>query len=527
MTTDDKPTQATILHVDMDAFFASVAEKDNPELKGKAVVIGMGTRGVVSAANYEARKFGIHSAMPVGQARRLAPHAIFLPVDMARYQEVSGHIMEIFESFTPNVEPVSVDEAFLDVTGAKKLLGTGPEIAAAIRAKVEAQEGITCSVGIAPSKFIAKLASTHCKPNGMLEITSDRILEFLHPLPISAMWGVGPKTAEVLERLGLRTIEDIAKLPRTTLIRAVGEAAGATLHELAWGRDYRDVAPQDAEKSISAAETFPTDLDNPEEILREYLRLCERATSRLRDKGLFAKTISIKVRFGDFTTINRSKTLPLPISAMWGVGPKTAEVLERLGLRTIEDIAKLPRTTLIRAVGEAAGATLHELAWGRDYRDVAPQDAEKSISAAETFPTDLDNPEEILREYLRLCERATSRLRDKGLFAKTISIKVRFGDFTTINRSKTLPLPIDSTHDVYEVVKGLYEALRIERARLRLVGVSLENLSEGAPVQMMLGEREKGWREAEGAMDKARERFGHGSVRPARLINPSAEDSEE
>ena len=216
MSAEEKPTQATILHVDMDAFFASVAEKDNPSLKGKAVVIGMGTRGVVSAANYEARKFGIHSAMPVGQARRLAPHAIFLPVDMARYQEVSGHIMEIFESFTPNVEPISVDEAFLDVTGAKKLLGTGREIAAAIRAKVEAQEGITCSVGIAPSKFIAKLASTHCKPNGMLEITSDRILEFLHPLPISAMWGVGSKTAEVLERLGLRTIEDIAKLPRTT-----------------------------------------------------------------------------------------------------------------------------------------------------------------------------------------------------------------------------------------------------------------------------------------------------------------------
>jgi DNA polymerase-4 len=218
---------------------------------------------------------------------------------------------------------------------------------------------------------------------------------------------------------------------------------------------------------------------------------------------------------------------PLPISAMWGVGPKTAEVLERLGLRTIEDIAKLPRTTLIRAVGEAAGSTLHELSWGRDYRDVAPQDAEKSISAAETFARDLDNPEEILREYLRLCERATSRLRDKGLFAKTISIKVRFGDFSTINRSKTLPLPIDSTHDVYEVVKGLYQGLRIERARLRLVGVSLENLSEGAPVQMILGEREKGWREAEGAMDKARERFGHGSVRPARLIKPSAEDAEE
>ena len=390
-------TQATILHVDMDAFYASVAERDNPELKGKAVVIGMGARGVVSAANYEARKFGIHSAMPVGRARRLAPHAIFLPVDMARYQEVSEHVMEIFHSFTPWVEPISLDEAFLDVTGSQKLLGTGREIAVAIRKKVEEQEGITCSVGIAPSKFIAKLASNHCKPNGMLEITSDRILTFLHPLPIQAMWGVGPKTAEVLERLGLRTIEDIAKLPRTTLIRALGEANGASLYELAWGRDYRDVTPEEPDRSISAAETFAQDLDNPEEILTEFLRLTERATARLRDRDLFAKTISIKVRFADFSTINRSKTLPLPI---------------------------------------------------------------------------------------------------------------------------------DSTHDVYEVVKGLYQALRIERARLRLVGVSLENLSEGAPHQMMLGEREVGWRQAEGAIDQARARFGKGSVRPARLIK-DAEDEEE
>ena len=394
---EENATQATILHVDMDAFFASVAERDNPELKGKAVVIGMGARGVVSAANYEARKFGIHSAMPVGRARRLAPHAIFLPVDMARYQEVSEHVMEIFHSFTPWVEPISIDEAFLDVTGSQKLLGTGREIAVAIRKKVEEQEGITCSVGIAPSKFIAKLASANCKPNGMLEITSDRILTFLHPLPIQAMWGVGPKTAEVLERLGLRTIEDIAKLPRATLIRALGEANGASLYELAWGRDYRDVTPEEPDRSISAAETFPQDLDNPEEILTEFLRLTERATARLRDRDLFAKTISIKVRFADFSTINRSKTLPLPI---------------------------------------------------------------------------------------------------------------------------------DSTHDVYEVVKGLYQALRIERARLRLVGVSLENLSEGAPHQMMLGEREVGWRQAEGAMDQARARFGKGSVRPARLIK-DAEDEEE
>ncbi|CAB4757095.1 MAG: DNA polymerase IV [Actinobacteria bacterium] len=388
-------TTASILHVDMDAFFASVAERDNPELKGKAVVIGMGVRGVVSAANYEARKFGIHAAMPVGRARRLAPHAIFLPVDMARYQEVSSHIMEIFESFTPWVEPISLDEAFLDVSGVQRLLGTPREIATAIRAKIESQEGITCSVGIAPSKFIAKLASQHCKPNGMLEITADRILTFLHPLPIKAMWGVGPKTAETLERLGLRTIEDIANLPRTTLIRALGEASGASLYELAWGRDYRDVSPQDAEKSISAAETFPQDLDDPTQILTEFLRLTERASARLRDKDLFAKTVSIKVRFADFSTINRSKTLSLPL---------------------------------------------------------------------------------------------------------------------------------EGTHEIYEVVKGLYQALKIDRARLRLVGVSLENLSSGAPEQMVLGARESGWRQADGAIDRARERFGAGSVRPARLIKPTEQE---
>jgi len=390
-------SSASILHVDMDAFFASVAERDNPELKGKAVVIGMGVRGVVSAANYEARKFGIHAAMPVGRARRLAPHAIFLPVDMARYQEVSSHVMDIFESFTPWVEPISLDEAFLDVSGVERLIGSPREIATMIRAKVESQEGITCSVGIAPSKFIAKLASQHCKPNGMLEITADRILTFLHPLPIQAMWGVGEKTAETLERLGLRTIEDIANLPRATLIRALGQASGESLYELAWGRDYRDVKPHDAEKSISAAETFARDLDNPAEILTEFLRLTERASARLRDKELFTKTVSIKVRFADFSTINRSKTLALPING---------------------------------------------------------------------------------------------------------------------------------THEIYEVVKALYEALKIDRARLRLVGVSLENLSSGAPEQLVLGARESGWRQADGAIDRARARFGAGSVRPARLIKPTTTESE-
>ncbi len=385
----------TILHVDMDAFFASVSIRDNPELRNKAVVVGAGVRGVVLSANYEARKFGIRAAMPIGRAQRMAPHAIFIPPDHSRYSQVSGAIMEIFHSFTPLVEPISLDEAFLDVSGAQRLIGTGRKIANAIRAKVEEQEGITCSVGIAPSKFIAKLASSHCKPNGVLEIPADRILTFLHPLPVSAIWGVGPKTAETLERLGLRTVADIAHLPRTTLIRALGEASGASLYELAWGRDYRDVTPEESEKSISAAETFPFDLDSPEEILKEFLRLTERATDRLREQGLFAKTISIKVRFADFSTISRSKTLSLPI---------------------------------------------------------------------------------------------------------------------------------DSTHETYEVVKGLYLALQIERARLRLVGVSLENLRREAPVQMVLGARERGWREAESAIDRAKARFGKSSVRPARLIRAKEEE---
>ena len=183
---------STILHVDMDAFFASVEERDDPTLKGKPVVVGAGIRGVVAAANYEARKYGIHSAMPVSQAKRLAPHAIFIPPDHGRYTEVSEHIMEIFNRFTPLVEPISLDEAFLDVTGSERLLGTGKEIGAKIRELVEKEQGITCSVGIATTKFVAKLASSACKPNGMLEIDPDKVLEFLHPLPVNAIWGSRP-----------------------------------------------------------------------------------------------------------------------------------------------------------------------------------------------------------------------------------------------------------------------------------------------------------------------------------------------
>ena len=303
---------ATILHVDMDAFYASVEERDNPKLKGKAVVVGVGKRGVVSAANYEARKFGIRAAMPIYKAKALAPHAVFIAPNMARYAEVSEQVMAIFRDVTPHVEPISLDEAFLDVTGARRLLGSGIEIADQIRKRVEKDLGITCSVGIAHNKFIAKIASGHCKPNGVLEVDPDKMLEFLHPLAANEIWGVGPKTNELLEKMGLFTIADIANTPRSTLIRVLGQASGASLYELAWGRDYRDVITEHAEKSISASQTFDVDLYQPEEILKEFLRLTEKSADRMRAKGLATNTISIKVRFADFKTISRSRTLDLP-----------------------------------------------------------------------------------------------------------------------------------------------------------------------------------------------------------------------
>jgi DNA polymerase-4 len=303
---------ATILHVDMDAFYASVEERDDPKLKGKAVVVGVGKRGVVSAANYEARKFGIRAAMPIYKAKALAPHAVFIAPNMARYAEVSEQVMAIFRDVTPHVEPISLDEAFLDVTGARRLLGSGIEIADQIRKRVEKDLGITCSVGIAHNKFIAKIASGHCKPNGVLEVDPEKMLEFLHPLAANEIWGVGPKTNELLGKMGLFTIADIANTPRSTLIRVLGQASGASLYELAWGRDYRDVITEHAEKSISASQTFDVDLYQPEEILKEFLRLTEKSADRMRAKGLATNTISIKVRFADFKTISRSRTLDLP-----------------------------------------------------------------------------------------------------------------------------------------------------------------------------------------------------------------------
>jgi len=300
-----------ILHIDMDAFFALVEVRENPSLAGKQVIVGYdGNRGVVLSATYEARKLGVHSAMPMSRALRLAPHAIVVEPDHEKYSEVSENVMAIFESVTPLVQPLSVDEAFLDISGAKKLMGTPSQIGEVIRARVSDEQGITCSVGVASTMFVAKLATNFAKPDGLHVVPADKVIEFLHPLPIGALWGVGEKTGEQLARLGLVNVSDIANTPVKTLARVIGQAAAEHLYELAWGRDPRVVTPNQAEKSIGAERTFEADIDDPEEILAQILDLSNKVAKRLRAANYFSRTITIKVRFADFTSVTRSKSLP-------------------------------------------------------------------------------------------------------------------------------------------------------------------------------------------------------------------------
>lgn len=393
----DDDTGCTVLHVDMDAFYASVELIDRPELKGKPVIIGGSAgRGVVLSATYEARAFGVHAAMPVSRAQRMCPQAVVISPRHHRYAEVSEGVMAIFRDITPAVEPLSLDEAFLDVSGAVRRLGRPREIAAMIRARVEAEQSITCSVGVAPNKFVAKVASTNAKPNGMLIVPSSRIIEFLHPMPVGALWGVGPKTEEQLQRLGLRTVGDLAHTPVSTLERALGQAVGRHLAELAWGRDERTVVA-----------------DEPE----------------------------------------------------------------------------------------------------------------RSIGNEETFSRDLDDPEEIKRELLKLSDQVARRLRAHGVIARTLTLKVRFADFSTITRSKTLSTATDTSHDVYSTVVALYDALHLQRARIRLVGVRAEGLRsvDERSEQLAFDAPEHGWREADLATDRATARFGAGAVKPARLVRPESE----
>jgi len=302
-----------ILHVDMDAFFAAVEVRDNPTLMGKQVIVGHGaSRGVVLSATYPARALGVRAAMPMSQALRLAPHAVVVEPRMQAYRETSKQVMTIFESITPLVQPLSLDEAFLDVSGALKLMGSPSVIGDLVRSRVEAEQGITCSVGVAPTMFVAKLATNFAKPNGLHVVAHDKVLEFLHPLPLGALWGVGEKTASQLERLGLRTVADIANTPVKILSRVIGDAAAQHLTDLAWGRDLRSVTPHVAEKSIGAERTFDHDIDDPELLLAQLLDLSTTLASRLRSSDQVAKTITLKVRSSDFTTITRSKSLEIP-----------------------------------------------------------------------------------------------------------------------------------------------------------------------------------------------------------------------
>jgi DNA polymerase-4 len=386
----------TVLHVDMDAFYASVELIARPELRGTPVIVGGGSRGVVLSATYEARSYGVHSAMPMSRARRLCPQATVVEPSHGLYSEVSAGVMEIFRSVTPLVEPLSLDEAFLEVSGARRRLGRPAEIGQLIRDRVSDEQGITCSVGVATTKFVAKLASTRAKPDGMIVVPAAEVVAFLHPLPVGALWGVGEKTEQALTRLGLHTVGDIANTPERTLVRALGQAAGSHLYALSWGRDERRVVPHEPDKSIGAEETFSRDVDDPDVVRRELLRLAERTATRLRTAGLAGRTVSVKIRFADFTTITRARTLP-------------------------------------------------------EATDVAAV--------------------------------------------------------------------------LYGTARTLYEALGLDRARLRLVGIRVEGLvaSETAPRQLLLGERSHGRREAEQAADRAVRRFGKGVVRPASLVDSSAD----
>jgi DNA polymerase-4 len=385
---------ATILHVDMDAFFASVELLDYPELRGKPVIVGhRSPRSIVTAATYEARKFGVNSALPMAIALRRCPQAIILEPHFERYHHYSEQVMSIFDDVTPLVERLGIDEAFLDVAGARRVFGTPMQVGQHIRRRVQSETGLVCSVGAAATKFVAKVASGVAKPDGLLVVPRDATIGFLHPLPIAKLWGVGGKTEENLRARGYNTIGDLAAAPLEALRRAIGEAGAQKLHDLSWGIDERTVHAGIAEKSIG-----------------------------------------------------------------------------------------------------------HEM----------------------TFETNITDPAIIRRELLRMSNMVAVRLRKSGFVGRTVVLKLRFGDFTTITRSRTIGEPTDLGRRIYEEVREVYEAVGKQDAAIRLVGVRAEQLQDAATAQLGLWDESEGWREAEDAMDAASARFGRGAVTPARLLGHSA-----
>ncbi len=398
MTPREASWECPVLHVDMDAFYASVATRDRPELHDLPVVVGGGYRGVVLSASYPARAYGVRSAMPMTRARRLCPQAVVLTPTAETYADfemVSRSVMETLRQVTPLVEVVSLDEAFLDVSGSVRRLGSPYSVAERLRARVHDEQAITCSVGMAGTVAVAKLASRRAKPDGIVVVPPSEVTAFLHPLDVGELWGVGERTAELLHRLGLVTVGDVAHTPLTTLQRAVGAGMARQLHELAWGQDRRAVTPR---------------------------------------RG--------------------------------------------------------------------------------------PDEPDKSMGADETFGRDTDDRAVVLREILRLSAKVAGRMRAARVAGRTVTVKVRFADFTTLTRARTRPEATDVTQEIYRTASELFLGLGLQRARIRLVGVRVEGLVPRATVQrqLVLGEREHGWSEADGAVDRARQRFGDRAVRPATLL---------
>lgn len=385
----------TILHIDMDAFYAGVAARDHPELADRPVVVGGAGRGVVLSASYAARRYGVRSAMSMSRARRLCPHAVILPPDFDRFSTVSSAVMELFRSVTPAVEPMSMDEAFLDVTGALRQFGSPAEVGHHLRARVADEQRITCSVGVAPTTGLAKLASRRAKPDGLHVVPRTEVTAFLHPCAVEELWGVGDVTAGRLHRLGLHTVGDLAHTPRSALQRALGTHLGERLHAMAWGVETHTLQPR----------------------------------------------------------------------------------------------------------------------W-------APGEPEHSIGSDETFGRDTDDPAVVRRELLRISMKVAARMRAAGVVGRTVTLKVRFADFTTLTRSRTRDQATDLGVDLYTTAADLFAGLGLQRARIRLVGVRVERLTDAAttPRQPRLDEPDHGWRDAEQAVDRAAAKYGTAAVRPASLL---------
>lgn len=383
---------AVILHVDMDAFFAAVELLDRPELRGRPAVVAHATgRSVVTSATYEARRFGVRSAMPLAQALRLCPSVVVLEPHHEKYREYSRRVMGIFSEMTPLVEPLSIDEAFLDVSGARRLLGSPASIGALLRERVARETGLHASVGAAATKFVAKLASGRAKPNGMLVVPAAQTLAFLHPLPVGALWGVGASTQETLTRLGLCTVGDLAATPLATLTKAVGAASGQKLHELANGVDPRPVTPQSREKSVGHEVTFEHDVADAGVLRRELLRLATQTAARLRRGSLVGRTVSLKLRFADFRTVTRSRTLAEPTSVGRRIYEEVVAAYEGLGVGGVP----------IRLIGvrveqlePAGGAALALWDPDDDWRE-----AERAIDAVSArFGKDVLGPASLVRK---------------------------------------------------------------------------------------------------------------------------------